>query len=781
MPVSSSYFTSLSAVSTKELDNYYLTFHASKGFNLERKRYSFGLLSAPITAIIHMWRVFTGYSFAFEYNVSQLVELLKNKNISLADTKCCLKAAKRLSAMADTVLVKKDKKPDELKVLLGDTSKAFLAQQLGESGNKPLEFYCQANLFKQAMQLVAKGDDISSLSGYAKDVLLEYFLGKKEFALAEKMLASGGDSRELDLNPKQLENLDTHLGLHGSHFKDFFIYKKNSSVLFKRCKDDILDMRNALTQTQEMLIDSNLQNILKHNINKILYVIDENWLQLRDPTLLVNRLGSTQCIVSSYGYNELAETIKACKLRLISSVAHVNEVHPVTYAFDRNLSIELKELICFGADLGDLSKESKNKIFKNRLSKNDFESALKLYEAGADMFECPNLPKFYAYINANKTADELTAMMNRGMRLASSMYTVDESHFRDKVFITIPDAIEATCPIEQLRDLFKGLNFTNPAGQFYLDPKNICDYEGTVKQHIKHIKEKGLNRFIKHVRENIAFLGTPEKDSEVLSLFYNLIERAVTHTIRKIKDMPEGDDKQYMIRNVMTEYLRGSFLCGGKFYAMACQQYIAVTKGRAATFAEEVYDVLTKYREVLFQSLVPYSAHNVHVFNNMMRALGKEFGIPGAEMMGDFEDIFEHIGFNPTEKRAQFTELYTADNILFESIKLSIEQTGELREGLYDWYKANLPDSWRKEHYKAISDKVATLESIAEQKAYLVQNDIYPEPGQSVQEAISTARVISYKESEIIEDMQAVETKIKPSAVAYMLCKIGVLKQLCKS
>jgi len=222
-------------------------------------------------------------------------------------------------------------------------------------------------------------------------------------------------------------------------------------------------------------------------------------------------------------------------------------------------------------------------------------------------------------------------------------------------------------------------------------------------------------------------------------------------------------------------------MCGGKFYAMSCQQFITVTKGRMATFAEDVYDVLTKYREVLFQSLVPYSVHNTHVFNNMMRVLGREFGLPGAEMMGFFEDIFEHVGFNPTEKRKQFAGLYTVDNILFESVKQSIEQTGELREGFFDWCKKNLPDAWRKDHYQMIFDKVASLESLADQKAYLEQNEIYIEPGATPQEAISSARARSYIEHEVVEDMLAAEMKIKPSAVAYLLCKIGVFQPVCKA
>ena len=126
MPISSSYFSGIHSVPKAELDNYYLSFHEKKGFDFDKKRYSVGFISKAVTFIVRVWRIVTGHSYSFESNIKKFAECIQSEGVSNKDLKACVKASKRLTALVDAVLTKKNKSPLELTTLLQDTNNALL-------------------------------------------------------------------------------------------------------------------------------------------------------------------------------------------------------------------------------------------------------------------------------------------------------------------------------------------------------------------------------------------------------------------------------------------------------------------------------------------------------------------------------------------------------------------------------------------------------------------------------------------------------------------------------
>ncbi len=421
--------------------------------------------------------------------------------------------------------------------------------------------------------------------------------------------------------------------------------------------------------------------------------------------------------------------------------------------------------------------------FSYLVGKSYFSAKPKLEQAFLlnDLKECRALLMSQNATDARRMIAELRA--NYPLSCVDHLlYSVNEAHFKNQALIALPAEVAPQSEVAELLILFDQMNLTNAYGAHYVNPQEY--FPDTETSDPRKLRGH-LAKLVNNVTNRVAFIGTP-RPGPSLDVFYKAMERAITHTIQSIKDMPDSDEKIKIRNRVLVQFMRASTYCGGKQYATACQQYVAVIRGLIPTFKDEILEILGNFREVLFQSLVPTGGQSVHDFNKMMFHLGVELGIPGAEMMDNFEDHYGVHILDYDKIKRDFLKLYSSKNIIFECVKQAIEQSNDLRSKSLDWFKANVPASWKKSYFDQIHQHVDTLETIEEQIAYLETLDITVEEEQSVKEAIDEASnddaaiAYTYLGLEVVEDMSSAQMKIKPSAIAYMLQSMQVLDPVYK-
>ncbi|MBS0636564.1 MAG: ankyrin repeat domain-containing protein [Verrucomicrobia bacterium] len=356
------------------------------------------------------------------------------------------------------------------------------------------------------------------------------------------------------------------------------------------------------------------------------------------------------------------------------------------------------------------------------------------------------------------------------------LYSVT-NHFQNHVSVPLPEAVAPKVKLNELLGFFDAMNFTDPNAEHYINPS---EYTIDTETSDVALLREGLLKFINNITYRVAFIGTP-KPGESLEVFYNAMERAVSHTIKLLNEMKESEEKTKLKNFVMVQFLRAAFYCGGKQYATACQQYVTVKTGIVPTFEQEIYDMLATYREVLFSSFVPKGNQSVHDYNKMMQHLGVELGIPGGEMMAKFEDAYGKHILNYEQIKKGFLELYNTRNILFECVRQRIEPSAPMRDKLFDWFKKNVPEEWIDAFFVDIEQELEARETREEKVAYLETKNITVLDDEDIEKAVQDFRDdeasigYAYLGLEVVEDMKAEKMRIKPAALAYMLHKMKIL------
>jgi len=634
--------------------------------------------------------------------------------MQIRDIKACVQSCKNLQRIAENVLQKKQKDPAQLTERLTNCCDALLIYKAESENLTPLELRCKYELFDEACDLIDQGAEIETLTPDSKNKLLGHFLDIKDFPMVERLEATGAS---LALQRNKLRPLLHH-----------YINAKNSAAAMK-----LIEIGAERGPSEPNRDDSALIRAVK---NGLLPVVQQ-----------IAALGDS-INVRDARQNSL--------LHLAASGRH--------YALLEWLSLKL-DVGCKSRGQLAYSLVQDTEYFVNKPA---FEKAFLL----EDLAACSNS---LAYLSKEEAIAALAAL--RAKYPASCvdhiLYSVNKSHFQFKQQISLPPQVAPGCAIDELLALFDQVNFSNPDAANYANPADFQSDTGTTNP--RRLRES-LVEFLQKVHHRVAYLGTPSAGSQSLEVFYHAIERALTHTIHTLKEMPESDDKRAVIKRTVVDYLRAVRYCGGKLYANAYQQYVAVTRGVAPTFKDEIVDILGNYREVLFQSLVPAGPQSVHDFNNMLRQLGKELGIPGAEMMESFEDHYMGQGFNAADIRARFNALYTARNIIFECVKQQVEQSSDMRGKLIDWFKGNLPREWHHDEFATIRNSVAERATLEEKIKYLETQDIFVAPNQAIDEAIEDERRMRYLALEVVVNMEAPRMEIRPQAIAYMLQRMDVLK-----
>lgn len=714
--LASSFFQELGAIkSQQERNKYFITYHPVEGFQLEKKHSSFWPLNIFIDPIVRIWKTIVGgYSYAFEENVAKLTERIDQNRMQIRDIKACVQSCNNLQKIAKNVFQAKQKDPCQLIERLKSCSEALVIHKAESEKLAPFEICCKYELFEEACDLLKQGADIGLLTLESKNKLLGYSLDVRDFPLVERLEASGAS-----------------LALH----------------------------RNKL------------RPLLHHYINT----------QKTAEALKLIELGAERGPSAPDGDD--SALICAAKKGLLPIVQRLAVLGDSLMCRDANQD-SLLHLAAYGQhyQLLEWLSQKIDVCYKSRgqlpyaivqdseyfLHKPPFERAFLL----DDLATCSN---HLAYLPKDQAIAQLTRLRTKypASCVDHILYTVNKSHFQYQEQISLPAQVAPDCSIDELLGLFDQVNFRNPDGANYANPADFRSDTGTSNP--RRLREN-LVEFLHKVHHRVAYLGTPHAGSRAIETFYHSIERALTHTIRLIKEMPESNAKRDVIKRTVVDYLRAARYCGGKLYANAYQQYVAVMRGQAPTFKDEILDMLGNYREVLFQSLVPEGPQSVHDFNHMLRELGMELGIPGAEMMQSFEDFFLGRGFDANDIRARFYRLYTTRNIIFECIKQQVEQSNELRGKLFDWFKVHLPPEWQRQEFAALQNEIEARQTHQEKIAYLESKDIFVAPNQSIEQALQDERSMRYLALEVVVNMEAPKMEIRSQAIAYMLHHMGVLK-----
>ncbi len=332
------------------------------------------------------------------------------------------------------------------------------------------------------------------------------------------------------------------------------------------------------------------------------------------------------------------------------------------------------------------------------------------------------------------------------------LYEVNDAHYRNQIQIAFPKKKAPGFAVDDLLTHFDKLYPLN-----------------------EHYERRYLVVLLGKIKNRTPYVGTPQYGVN-LERFYHAIECAVTHTFKMISEIQDQKKKDDANKSMVDDFVSAAKACGGIWYAMAARHYIAQIRGRAATFQEEILDELARFRATTFETLG--DSDNVHDFNAIIHALGREFGLPGMNMVEQFDDP---IGADVDEDqkeyyRKEFNKRYSSEMILYDQILQLLEDNGDLREKYFDWAKANIPSSWQKEKFDKIRQDVAQIATRKEQIAYLQNEcDIFAAPNQSIEDAIADERKTNYFEQEVVVDQYAKKMRLQPKTIAKMLEQFGVL------
>ncbi len=664
--------------------------------------------SLPICRALSI--LFAKTSYDFVANIEHITSYMEKNWTLITSTKKCIAACHALSVMAHNILHKQKRDSSALIVNLTIASLELLSKKADQKQMGMLEFACKIQATNIVEFLLEQGANIAALSEERKRWLFALMIEKKNYEKAKEFL---------------IYNID--LQSHRHLLKPFLHYLIQNN-----------DEHNAL-----MLIEAGVDRgaLNKNGHDTVLFhAVQRGFLPI---VKKLYTLGE-----SLFGCDDKQNTLLhiACKTKQYEIAKWLSEKIDVT--------------------LKDMYGKSAYYYCQTQLQQLSKHEQLFLLDEGNTFVE---------YLQQLDEKDVIQIINTLSLLYPASkvhhfIYKVDASHYKNELFIAVPDTCAPNANIFQLLDLFDKVNFTRPQEAHYINPADLKADTGTKK--IPHLR-KNLEDFLYKVQRRTPYLGTPSQGT-TLENFYKTIECCITHTIHTIEHTPESSEKRALLTKTVVEFVRAAAWCGGKIYTNACQQYVSVALGKPPSFSQEILQILGNYRELLMQSCVPDGSHSVHDYNYLMRHLGREFGIPGAEIMENFEDKYIGNGVNITLARTRLKELYSPKNILFECIIPAIEQSGELRGQFFDWCQNNIPEDWKKDYFAEILKHAQSLSSFEEMEDYLDEKDIGITSKQTIEEALIEARKALYISSEVIVDMSAQKIELQPTSVARMLYQLGI-------
>ncbi len=298
-----------------------------------------------------------------------------------------------------------------------------------------------------------------------------------------------------------------------------------------------------------------------------------------------------------------------------------------------------------------------------------------------------------------------------------------------------------------------------------------------------HLRQ-ALAEYVLKIQRRTAMTGTPRAGSPALITFYENIERALKHTIQAINTATSNanDETSRRLaednkRHALYDLVNASEHCGPRIFntAMACYREIA--QKIPQTIENIIYQKLDELRSKIVESAIaPPDGESVMYYDDVVRALGHELGIPDAALQNG-EAVHVHTRDASLRKRdrIRFFGRYTQASI-YDFIASDINQDRDLLNLCIDWFKKQIPATWSNSDVQDIKNAHAQMQS-KNTSAVAIKTALQKAPyclqiqeGQSIEEAIELFRQNEY--SMAIRDQDG---KITGDALRSMLIKLRVL------
>lgn len=347
-----------------------------------------------------------------------------------------------------------------------------------------------------------------------------------------------------------------------------------------------------------------------------------------------------------------------------------------------------------------------------------------------------------------------------------SHFKINPKHYKHQIPHTTPKTKPEGVSISEFLTLFENINLDDPQAVNYIDPQKLLS--ATNKSSLKEIK-KSLQILINRIQSREEFLGTPRGGYEALEQFYNEIEIHFLHIIKTLKE----EQTPVKTLSVIKELTLASDLCGGKYFSTMVEQYLRICRNIEQTPLLTLYNTLADLRSISLQNATNLNGNNnnVHNHNHALRAIGKEYGIPGYEQAIKFDDHYIGENYSIEAIRTSFFVQYTPSNIVLDWIMPLMRSDEEFRAKYIDWSKENIPDWFEKDKYDALKKKIQSTKDHNVIEEILKTNDIVKNNNETIEEALKEDRLYRYLET-IIHDQ---EGKIRLSGVLYYLERCAVL------
>lgn len=357
--------------------------------------------------------------------------------------------------------------------------------------------------------------------------------------------------------------------------------------------------------------------------------------------------------------------------------------------------------------------------------------------------------------------------------IAYAPYQINPAHYaKGNLNLRVP-APARNISLERYLAHFDACNSNDPDSADFLDLNKVASEAGTANR--VRLRE-GLQLMLQKVTNRVAFLGTPKEGSPALREFYQNIENALKNVLITLEELRDRDLGAYrtMQKAVMFDLLCMMNHCGGRYFSVSVCSYLKYAKGEKLTFADDMYQSLADFREVLMQATIPNGPNNVHEYNSLVRSIGRKYGLPGFQVFESFADPFSHVNIEQSER--QFKKNYTTKAIVKEWLSGSFAE-GAFREKYLDWQKSQNAKRWDVARYAPISLHVAKLVesrvSRAEIIAYLDKQDILVNgENQTYSQAIEEDQAHAYISNAIMDEQTGA---LKEEAIYDMLIQMQVL------
>lgn len=309
---------------------------------------------------------------------------------------------------------------------------------------------------------------------------------------------------------------------------------------------------------------------------------------------------------------------------------------------------------------------------------------------------------------------------------------INVNHIKTEEVRLDASSVPANIKVDDLKDIFKKINFTDKNAPGYMAPETRREMTGMFSS---EELEGNLEKFIQRVGTREAFLGTPPShDLPQLMDFYQQIEDAVRLSIYKTtEDVAEFEiqngiafpnfsiEQKRKYNNLLERRARlvldlavAGAHCGARYMGEAMEAYYGIYSRKGIPNDKDLQgtliEILAKKREELAKEQIQrylgsneLGGVNAHLFTKYMGTMGKLLGIPGTK------NIIEHLsrGIDVHQMLNYFFQEYTVDTII-DTIQEKIKTSKTFREKIIDWIKDQVKD-WNHEKYENVDTIVERI------------------------------------------------------------------------